>query len=184
MEKFKQYLLATVCLVIFISAATLLYPVPITGAPPAFIQGDVTVTNTPLDVAGSQSGTWNVGITNDDTNPVPVTVQNGATNDSNVIEITAAPTNKTPTVVFTVPNGQRVVITDVVIIGGGTGGGCCPAIQRNSVDIARVSTQPDRKYQQTYRSGIEFNQGDTVGVVGLNNVGEVFFELRGVQTSL
>ncbi len=95
MDKFKQYLLATAGLVIVIGAVTLFNPVQITGAPPEILQGNVTVINTPLPVTGNvtgtvtgsvdanvtnmslnvdaaQSGTWNVGITNDENNPVPV----------------------------------------------------------------------------------------------------------------
>ena len=65
MEKFKQYLLATIGLVIFIGAVTLFNPVQITGAPPV---KDVNIANTPE-------------------NPVPVVVQNGSTDDTVLITL-------------------------------------------------------------------------------------------------
>ncbi len=109
-----------------------------------------------------------------------IVVQNGGSDDPTLIEITAEPTTTAPVVVFTVPNGKRVVITDIVITAGaGTG---TVAIQRNGVNIVQANmVSPERRYQQTYRSGIEFNQGDTVGVARFNGA---FYELRGFQTDL
>ncbi len=64
MEKFKQYLLATAGLAILVGGLTLLGPaVPQGQAVPS--AKDVNVTNTPLDVDATQSGTWDVGSTND-----------------------------------------------------------------------------------------------------------------------
>ena len=71
--------MATVCLVIFISAATLLYPVPITGAPPA----------------------KDVNVINDATNPVPVLVQNSDGNAFELVEITGTG-GSSPVTLFTV----------------------------------------------------------------------------------
>ncbi len=113
MEKFKQYLLATVGLVIFISAATLLYPVPITGAPPA---KDVNVVNTPLSV--DLASTANVNVVNDASSPVPVTVQNADAETAQLVEIVGT-VGSSRTTLFTVPSGKRVIITDVVVSTGG-----------------------------------------------------------------
>ena len=121
MEKFKQYLLATAGLAILVGGLTLLGPAVPQGqaVPPA---KDVNVINASLNVAATQSGPWNVGITNDDTNPIPVVLQNGGSDDPTLVEFTVEPTTTAPLVLFTVPDGKRVVITDIVITAGaGTG---------------------------------------------------------------
>ncbi len=71
MEKFKQYLLATAGLATLVGGLTLLGPAVPQGqaVPPA---KDVNVVNTSLNVDATQSGTWEVGITNTAGNPVPV----------------------------------------------------------------------------------------------------------------
>ena len=158
MEKFKQYLLATVCLVIFISAATLLYPVPITGAPPA----------------------KDVNVINDATNPVPVLVQNSDGNAFELVEITGTG-GSSPVTLFTVPGGKRVIITDVIFTIDPSVNGI-GRIMRNSVTVAQPSSNPAIFYSHTYASGIEFVEGDTVKVVSVAT--DNFFELRGVMMDL
>ncbi len=113
MDKFKQYLLATAGLVIFIGAVTLFNPVQITGAPPA---KDVNVVNTPLSV--DLATTANVNVVNDANNPVPVMVQTADAETAQLVEIVGTVGGSTTTL-FTVPSGKRVIITDVVVSTGG-----------------------------------------------------------------
>jgi len=83
---------------------------------------------------------------------------------------------------FTVPTGKTLTIIDVNIstsLGETSGTNpCCAFILRNGVEISKASLR-DRNYQRTYKTGIEFREGDIVGVQPPNSGGSVFFELRG-----
>ena len=134
----------------------------------------------------------NVGatVTNNTANPVPVVVQNGTTSAParELVEITHTSIgNNIPSVVYTVPTGKRLIITDVTIsftsslsVSGDF------LIQRNNVTISRARLKNDggftdgSVYQRSYLSGIQFNEGDTVGLNCTNAPG--FFELRGYLT--
>ena len=248
MEKFKQYLLATAGLVIFIGAVTLFNPVQITGAPPAKdvnvvnaplpITGNVTstvtgsvavtnfpasqtvdintmpdvvvqsgqvdanVTNTSLNVDATQSGTWNVGITNDDTNPVPVVVQNGANNDGMPFEFADTFSNPegvppgcvTPHDVFTVPADEIFVVTDIVLTG--FTGGNFVTMQRDAVDILGlnlgigcVGCVPT--FHHTFQTGLRFGEHEKLRLTNVtrcpNNASSprilIGFLITGIRTT-
>ena len=96
-----------------------------------------------------------------------------------------------PTVVYTVPIGKRLVLTDVTIHMRALSGSHTPLeIQRNNATVSKIPALRERAgagggevYQRSYLSGIPFNAGDTVGVLGSDNI-VAFFELRGFQTDM
>lgn len=123
MEKFKQYLLATAGLIVFIGATGLLNPLHVRGqgGPPPGIQGNVTVTNTPLPVTGevtatvsgdvnvvntptvqaNQMGTWDVKVNNGMDMPVPVEIKR-----EELVLLREG---------YTVPPGKRLLIDDMSV---------------------------------------------------------------------
>ena len=120
-----------------------------------------------------------------------VVVQNGTSSApvKELVEITAETSDATPTVVYTVPTGKRLIINDINLSTNGKG---FISIQRNTETISKTYlglsfSNPqgrftDPNYQRSYLSGIQFNESDTVGVVGSLSV--TFFELRGYQTAM
>ena len=124
-----------------------------------------------------------VNVTNNVENPVPVVVQNAPPSApvKEIVEITANGIPGTPVDVYTVSTGKTLIITDVIIsssIWGGLEDPCCVSIRRNGVGISNVSLG-DGTYQHTYKTGIEFREGDIVGVAQQLGDAVAFFELRG-----
>lgn len=126
---------------------------------------DVNVVNEPnVNVLNNVD----VNVTNDTINPVPVVVQNGTTSapTKELVEITLDGPS-TPTVVYTVPTGQRLIITDVTITLNNSPSSSDFLIQRNNVTISRPTIKNNAVvtdgsvYQRSYLSGIQFNEGDS-----------------------
>ncbi len=176
MDKFKQYLLATAGLVILIGAVTLFDPVQLTGAPPAVIQGDVTVTNfpnpqnvtvtnTPLSV--NLATTANVNVVNDANNPVPVTVQNAANNDGVPFEFTVdAQTQCTvPQTVFTVPTDEQFVVTDVIAAKIDNNQELDFARDGTRIFTAKLEDQSLLTFSHAFRTGLIFDEGEELTVI-------------------
>lgn len=101
----------------------------------------------------------------------------GGSGGNGLVEITHESSGG-PTVVYTVPTGKRLVITDITISNGSNDN--FYGIQRNNVTISKPYILVGSTYQRSYVNGIEFNEGDTVGVSAPST--NVFFELRGVLT--
>ncbi len=173
MEKFKQYLLATAGLAILVGGLTLLGPAVPQGqaVPPA---KDVNVVNTPLSV--NLATTANVNIVNDANNPVPVTVQNGANDDGQPFEFSGnvqnssgtVPSCITPTDLFTVPTGERFIVTDVVVSSISL-----TVIPQIIVDITRdqasifpiqLLSSGSSLFSHAFQTGLAFEEGETLRV--------------------
>jgi len=103
-----------------------------------------------------------------------------------LVEITASGIPGTWVDAYTVPVGKTLVIFDVNMSYSLTNTSgeptCCALIGRNSVGISSVNLL-DRNYHRTYSIGIEFKEGDIVGVNPPSS-GSVFFELRGFLTDI
>jgi hypothetical protein len=112
---------------------------------------DVNVVNEPnVNVLNNVD----VNVTNNVENPVPVVVQNGTSPApvKEIVEITAERLNNTPTVVYTVPTGKRLTITDVTIAATSNN---FLGIQRNNATISKPYPV-NQVYQRSYISGIQF----------------------------
>jgi hypothetical protein len=90
----------------------------------------------------------------------------------------------TARIVFTVPTGQRLIITDVVISNPTSTGSCCAEILRND-DFATslISIPAGSSFQHTFGTGIEFIAGQTVGVRNSARSGVLHFYLSGFLTT-
>jgi len=129
-----------------------------------------------------------VNVTNDETNPVPVTVQNGDNNGSEkkLVEIVALDVPpQTTLAVYTVPSGMRLVITDVLI--NGPGSGHPMEILRDGTIVSRQFLGGTTYFHHSYVSGIEFLENVIVSVKNGQDLGddhESNWELRGYQTDV
>jgi len=86
--------------------------------------------------------------------------------------------------VFKVPDGQRLVITDVIIANPTASGSCCAEILRNgSFATSFISVPPGASFQHTFGTEIEFTAGETVGVHNGANSGSLNFYLSGFLTN-
>jgi len=168
MDKLKNYLLATGCLVVLAGALTLMGPAVLQGREGPRPK-DVNVVNTPE-------------------NPVPVVVQNGDMNGTTrqlVDFFEPAVTLGTRIDLFTVPAGQRLLITDVII--SALGAAVVNArILRDGVVISRlnVPTAPNGTYEHSYISGIVFREDETLGIIGGEGGSTSNWELRGFLETL
>ena len=131
-----------------------------------------------------------VNVTNDATNPVPVTVQNGNNGvvAKELVEITALlPQGQSGSIsAYTVPVGKRLVITDVQLSSRPESSSgltqCARTIQRAANGMEAVMFfRTD--FSKQYVSGIEFKENETV-FVRAECSGPNFFELRGYQTAM
>jgi hypothetical protein len=125
-------------------------------------------------------------ITNDATNPVPVTVQNGngGTNEKELVEIVQLDVpHDTILPVYTVPSGKKLVITDVIVSGIGDS---FMEIRRDGVVVSRVNKDRHEIYQHTYNSGIEFQENQVLSINNPNLTPEflINWELRGYQVDV
>lgn len=156
---------------------------------------DVNVVNEPnVNVLNNVD----VNITNDETNPVPVTVQNGNNGaaEKELVEIVEldVPGNNTTLDVFTVPNGKRLVITDLIVSNNRIGSPPIPnaEILRDGSVYSRFMVASSSGsggagvYQHSYVSGIEFTEGQIVSIrnPGGQNVDPTHWELRGYLKTL
>jgi len=86
--------------------------------------------------------------------------------------------------VFTVPTGQRLVITDVIISNPTSSGSCCAEILRNgSLATSLISIPAESSFQHTFGTEIEFTAGQTVGVQNGARSGFLHFYLSGFLTN-
>jgi hypothetical protein len=86
--------------------------------------------------------------------------------------------------VFTVPTGQRLVITDMIISNPTSSGSCCAEILRNgSFATSFISVPGGSSFEHTFGTEIEFTAGDTVGVRNGASSGFLHFYLRGFLTN-
>jgi len=86
--------------------------------------------------------------------------------------------------VFTVPPGQRLVITDVIISNPTASGSCCAEILRNgSFATSLISVPAGSSFQHTFATEIEFTAGNTVGVRNGAGSGFLNFYLSGFLTN-
>ena len=181
MSTLSRYVFATAGLVILVGALSVLNPATLQGVVPAkdvnvVNTPDVNVVNIPLPV--ELATTANVNVVNDEMNPVPVVVQDDDGDSAESREFVILVTTPTPVDLFTVPSGKRLVLTDVTV---SSLLGQNAFISRSGVVVSRpfVSTTT---YSHTYRTGIQFLEGDTLTVRSGNST--AFFELRGVMTDL
>jgi hypothetical protein len=168
MDKLKNYLLPTACLVILVGALTLIGGPLVQQGQAVPPDRDVTVVNT-------------------STNPVPVVVQNGNTNGTIselVVFVTANVDGGTRVDLFTVPLGQRLVITDVIVAAFGRTAENTRII-RDGVVISsfNVSSSTNDTYEHSYVSGIVFRAGETLGIIGGAGA-TTNWELRGFSETL
>ncbi len=85
--------------------------------------------------------------------------------------------------VFTVPSGQRLVITDVIISNPNASSLCCAEILRNgSFATSLISVPAGSSFQHTFGTEIEFTAGNTVGVHNASS-GSLNFYLSGFLTN-
>ncbi len=146
---------------------------------------DVNVVNEPNV---SVLNNVDVNVTNDETNPIPVTVQNGNNGvvAKELVEITALPDrhSQVGVSVYTVPVGKRLVITDVQVSSGeDTQNGfsrCARIIQRTANGMEALMSFLTT-FSKQYVSGIEFKENETVFVKAPCSA-NTFFELRGYLT--
>lgn len=129
MDTLKQYLLAMVGLVMVTGAVTLLTQAVTTGQTPGDTLGDTSATNTSLLVASdvnvvntplvdaNQIGTWNVGVTNNATNPVPMRdLNNPARQPFQHVDVISIPDDEAEGLAtFTVPKGHLLVIESIFL---------------------------------------------------------------------
>jgi hypothetical protein len=86
--------------------------------------------------------------------------------------------------VFTVPTGQRLILTDVIISNPTSVSACCAEILRNgSFATSLIPVPAGFAFQHTFATGIEFAAGDTVGVRNDANFGFFHFYLSGFVTT-
>jgi hypothetical protein len=87
----------------------------------------------------------------------------------------------TTTNVFTVPAGQLLVITDVVISNDSGNAACCQRIFRGgTAATAFFAVSPQSSFSHTFATGIIFTAGQTVAVRnGTSTAGDTHFYLRG-----
>lgn len=126
-----------------------------------------------------RSSVDNVTITNTSSNPVPVIVQGGpGSSTKTLVELvfTGLPSSLTP--IYTVPAGQRLILTDLFTECGAIGGNLM-FLYRNDTQVARIS------FDRNYQSGIEFREGTVVGIATKSFCGSgSFYELRGYMEPL
>lgn len=159
MSNKNRFLVGSVTLVILVSG---------------FIAPDFFVGTVYADKPSSVS---NVIVTNTTSNPVPVIIQGAAGSSARtLVEIVSPNVAVSNLVVYTVPAGQRLVITDV-IVGSDWGIGY---IYRDTSLISKIQFGVAYTFAHSYQSGIEFLAGQTVGVGSAAGPG-LFFELRGYQ---
>ncbi len=165
MAKLKNYLLATASLVILVGALTLFSP--------AILQGR------------GRPRPKDVNVVNTSDNPVPVVVQNGDTNGTatELVEFIALNVDLDTTVnLFTVPTGQRLVITDVIVAGSANNIGFDNKILRNNDVVASSINVPiafSGTYEHSYVSGIVFLEKETLSIRGGSLGDPTNWELRG-----
>ena len=127
--------------------------------------------------AAKPSGEENVIVTNTSSNPVPVIVQGGpGSSTKTLVELVGPSVPSSNTALYTVPAGHRLILTDIFIQ-------CSDSwtqIYRDSTVVSRVLRE-GAVATHSYQSGIEFWEGTTVGIGGLNGPcpGQSFYELRG-----
>ena len=136
-----------------------------------------------------------VNVTDDETNPVPVVVQNGngMPAEKEFVEIFQADVESGILLgVVTVETGKHLVITDVVVTSDSTAVSASQILRDGSV--VSLFGVPGRcgsvldcgSYQQSYATGIQFAEGETVGIKGSDSTGLPLtsWELRGYQTDV
>ncbi len=169
MAKLKNYLLATASLVILVGALTLFSP--------AILQGR------------GRPRPKDVNVVNTSDNPVPVVVQNGDTNGTatELVEFIALNVALDTTVnLFTVPAGQRLVITDVIVTGPRDNLVFDNQILRDDVVASSINVPVafQGTYEHSYVSGIVLLEQETLSIRGGSLVGPTNWELRGfLETS-
>ena len=148
---------------------------------------DVNVVNEPnVNVLNNVD----VNITNDENNPVPVTVQNGNNGAAEkelveIVELDIEDDDNTETVfdVYTVGTDKRLVITDVIVLNSSSTSIQKMRIFRDGVVVSNFSDNSSGggAYNHSYVSGIEFAEGEIVGISpGPSTAGvKTNWELRG-----
>lgn len=127
--------------------------------------------------AAKPSGEENVIVTNTSSNPVPVIVQGGpGSSTKTLFELVGPTVPSSITVLYTVPAGQRLILTDIFIQCSDT----WTQIYRDSTVVSRV-LRDAAVATHSYQSGIEFREGTAVGIGGQTGPcpGQSFYELRG-----
>ena len=121
-----------------------------------------------------RSSVDNVTITNTPSNPVPVIVQGGlGSSTKTLVEFVATGLPISLSAIYTVPAGQRLILTDLFTECGAIGGNLM-FLYRNDTQVARIS------FARSYQSGIEFREGTVVGIATASFCGSgSFYELRG-----
>ena len=108
----------------------------------------------------------------------------GGTTSRTLVEIVGTDVPLSKTVVYTVPVGQRLVLTDTFFAG-------CQVVEiyRDDVTVSR-SFFSGGTAVRSYQSGIEFEQGQKIGVAAgilghvCFEIGFQFYELRGYLEAL
>ena len=144
---------------------------------------DVNVVNEPnVNVLNNVD----VNVTNDENNPVPVTVLNGnngaAEKELKEFVQLDIPLDSTFGL-FTVPAGKKLLITDIIVH---SIAGALMQILRNGTVVSRFWIQDagTGTFGHSYNSGIEFQDGDILGIrVGIAAT-DNGFELRGYLTDV
>ena len=124
--------------------------------------------------AAKPSDGENVIVTNTPSNPVPVIVQGGlGSSTKTLVEFVATGLPISLSAIYTVPAGQRLILTDLFTECGAIGGNLM-FLYRNDTQVARIS------FARSYQSGIEFREGTVVGIATASFCGSgSFYELRG-----
>lgn len=101
---------------------------------------------------------------------------------TNVVLSGTPPTHNQIFVAYTVPGGQKIIITDVIVTAGGiTSSNCATKIFRDAVLVSTFCVT-NGIYQHTYKAGIEFKEAAEVGIQ--RGTEQLFFELRGYLTDI
>ena len=145
MNKLKSYLVATGCFVILVGVFTLMSP--------TVLQGD------------DDDGPNNVNVVNPPESPIPVVVQNGDADGAvELIEFVVEDLTEGQTqLLFTVPPGFRLVITDVTASNPGASRNF-QRILRNVQIVFSLTLFTGSTFSDTFASGIQFDAGDELSV--------------------
>ena len=106
----------------------------------------------------------------------------GGTTSRTLVEIVGTDVPLSKTVVYTVPVGQRLVLTDTFFAG-------CQVVEiyRDDLTVSRGFFSGGTA-ERSYQSGIGFEQGQNIGVaagiLGYGCSGPGFYELRGYLEAL
>ena len=136
------------------------------------LSGEFTLDSFP-EVGQEVEVQWNEGLQNfiiaAATNRQPVDII-----ENSVANLTTVPS------AFVVPDGKRLVITDVVISNPNASSATAQRILKNGVFVtSSITVAAGSAFSHTFATGLEFAAGDNVGVRNGDSVGPTHFYLRG-----